>query len=88
MPSPIARSAGVSTDPPAAPISPAPTVSCQPLGPGCDPISASAAGAVGVKGLNAVDSGTLSTNPLGESVPADQGLCAGNGYVVETNNIG
>ena len=70
------------------PISPAPTVSCQPLGPGCDPISTSAGGAVGVKGLNAVDSGTLPTNPLGDIEPADQGLCAGNGYVVETNNIG
>jgi len=67
---------------------PAPTVSCQPLGPGCDPISMSAGGSVGVKGLNAVDSGTLSTNPLGDIEPADQGLCAGNGYVVETNNIG
>ena len=63
-------------------------MSCQPLGPGCDPISTSAGGAVGVKGLNAVDSGTLATNPLGDIEPADQGLCAGNGYVVETNNIG
>ena len=41
-----------------------------------------------MKGLNAVDSGTLPTNPLGDIEPADQGLCAGNGYVVETNNIG
>ena len=69
-------------------VSPAPTVSCQPLGPGCDPISTSAGGAVGVKGLNAVDSGTLPTNPLGDIEPADQGLCAGNGYAVEANNIG
>jgi hypothetical protein len=67
---------------------PAPTVSCQPLGPGCDPVSTSPGGSVGVKGLNAVDSGTLPTNPLGDIEPADQGLCAGNGYVVETNNIG
>jgi hypothetical protein len=38
-----------------------------------------------VKGLNAVDSGRI----LGADLePADQGLCAGNGYVVETNNIG
>jgi hypothetical protein len=65
-----------------------PTVSCQPLGPGCDTISTSAGGAVGVKGLNAVDSGTMSTNPLGDIEPPDQGLCAGNGNVVETNNIG
>jgi len=42
-----------------------------------------------VKGLNAVDSATQSTNVLGQDIePADQGICAGNGYVVETNNIG
>jgi len=41
-----------------------------------------------VKGLNAVDSGTLSTNPNGDLEPSDQGLCAGNGYVVENNNLG
>jgi hypothetical protein len=35
-----------------------------------------------------VDSGTLSTNPNGDIEPADQGLCAGNGYVVEDNNLG
>jgi hypothetical protein len=66
----------------------APTVSCQPRRPGCYPISGSAGGAVGVKGLNAVDSGTLPTNPLGDVEPADQGLCAGHGFVVEANNIG
>ncbi len=66
-----------------------PSVSCQPLGPGCDRISGSSGGAVGVKGLNAVDSATQSTNTLGLDIePADQGLCAGNGYVVEDNNIG
>ncbi len=88
MPAPAARGASGSSDPPAAdpPISPAPTVSCP--GPGCDAISTSAGGAVGVKGLNAVDSASLPTNPLGDIEPADQGLCAGNGYVVETNNIG
>ena len=70
-------------------MTPAPTVSCQPLGPGCDPISRSAGGSVGVKGLNAVDSGTLATNTLGQDIePPDQGLCAGNRYAVETNNIG
>jgi hypothetical protein len=63
-----------------------PTINCP--GAGCDHISSSSGGAVGVKGINAVDSGTLSTNPLGDIEPADQGLCAGNGYVVETNNIG
>lgn len=62
-----------------------PTVRCQPLGPGCDQISLSSGGATGVKGLNAVDSGKI----LGSDIePADQGLCAGNGYVVEDNNIG
>jgi hypothetical protein len=62
-----------------------PTVSCQPVRPGCDAISLSSGGATGVKGLNAVDSGKT----FGEDIePADQGLCAGNGYVVETNNIG
>ncbi|MGB6456879.1 MAG: hypothetical protein WBH47_20625, partial [Streptosporangiaceae bacterium] len=66
-----------------------PTVSCQPLGPGCDRISQFSGGAVGVKGLNAVDSATQSTNTNGLDIePADQGLCAGNGYVVESNNIG
>jgi hypothetical protein len=84
MPSPIAPRVDASggADPPA------PTVSCQPLGPGCDPVSTSAGGANGVKGLNAADSGALATNPLGDIEPADQGLCAGNGFVVETNNIG
>ena len=48
----------------------------------------SAAGAKGVKGINAVDSGTMATNTLGDIEPSDQGLCAGNGYVVEANNIG
>jgi hypothetical protein len=66
-----------------------PSVSCAPLGTGCDKISLNAGGAKGVKGLNAVDSGTQSTNVLGQDIePADQGLCAGNGYVVEDNNIG
>jgi hypothetical protein len=71
-----------------------PTVSCQPLGAGCDNISFSAGGAVGVKGLNAVDSASLATNLGGYPItgfdvePPDQGLCAGNGYVVEANNIG
>jgi len=101
MPSPVAHAAagaaagagvraGVNAGANAAagPVTPAPTVSCQPPGRGCDPISTSGGGSVGVKGLNAVDSGTLSTNPLGDIEPADQGLCAGNGSVVETNNIG
>jgi hypothetical protein len=66
-----------------------PTVSCVPLRPGCDNISPAAGGATGVKGLNAVDSASLSTNvAIGDIEPPDQGLCAGNGSVVETNNIG
>ncbi len=65
-----------------------PAVSCQPLGPGCDIVSSSAGGAVGVKGLNAVDNATLPTNTQGDIEPPDQGLCAGRGKVVEANNIG
>jgi hypothetical protein len=74
---------------PGAPDPTPPTVSCQPLGPGCDFISKNPEGAYGVKGLNAVDSATQATNvTVGDIEPPDQGLCAGNGYVVETNNIG
>ena len=74
---------------PGAPDPAPPTVSCEPLGPGCDLINSSPEGAFGVHGLNAVDSATQSTNVLGQDIePADQGLCAGNGYVVETNNLG
>jgi hypothetical protein len=66
-----------------------PTVSCQPVGPGCDVVSPSSGGAVGVPGVNAVDSATLSTNVLGFDIePGNEGLCAGNGYAVEYNNIG
>jgi hypothetical protein len=66
-----------------------PAVSCQPLGPGCDQISNNSGGATGVNGLNAVDSAEQSTNLLGQDIePADQGLCAGNGSVIEDNNLG
>jgi hypothetical protein len=65
-----------------------PTVSCQPLRPGCDNISSSAGGSVGVNGINAVDSATHTANIFKDVEPPDQGLCAGNGSVVETNNIG
>jgi hypothetical protein len=65
-----------------------PTVSCQPLGPGCDSISTSPGGAYGVRGVNAVDSGTLPTNPQGDIEPSDGGMCAGAGYVVQADNIG
>src|SRR5436305_4330593 len=65
-----------------------PTVTCLPLSRGCDNISSSKGGAVGVKGINAVDSASQKTNFIGDIEPPDQGLCAGNGSVVETNNIG
>ena len=65
-----------------------PTVSCEPLGSGCDTIDASSGGAVGVKGLNAVDSAEQATNLVGDVEPPDQGFCAGNGYVIEANNLG
>jgi hypothetical protein len=65
-----------------------PTVSCQPLRPGCDNISSFAGGSASVKGINAVDSATHTTNIFKDVEPPDQGLCAGNGSVVETNNIG
>jgi hypothetical protein len=82
LPAPARRGNGPDPTPP--------TVSCQPLGPGCDPISLSPGGATGVKGLNAFDSGSMPTNVLvpPDIEPPDQGLCAGNGYVVEDNNIG
>lgn len=76
---------------PAGPDPAPPGVSCEPLGAGCDSINGSSGGAVGVKGLNAVDSSTQSPDVskyIGDIEPADQGLCAGNGYVVETNNVG
>ncbi|HZO77940.1 MAG TPA: hypothetical protein VFB39_07845 [Solirubrobacteraceae bacterium] len=67
---------------------PVPSVSCAPLSRSCDQISTTNGGATGVKGLNAVDSGSMPTNPLGDVEPPDQGLCANSGFVVETNNIG
>ena len=70
------------------PSFPIPSVSCEPLGPGCDRISTSAGGATGVKGLKAVDSAKHTTNIYQDVEPPDQGLCAGDGSVVETNNIG
>ena len=41
-----------------------------------------------MKGLNAVDSAEHTANVFKDVEPPDQGLCAGNGCVVETNNIG
>jgi hypothetical protein len=70
------------------PSFPVPSVSCRPLGPGCDRISTSSGGATSVKGLNAVDSAENTRNIFNNVEPPDQGLCAGNGFVVEANNIG
>ena len=70
------------------PSNPLPSVSCVPLGPGCDSISTSAGGATGVKGLKAVDSAEHTTNIFKDVEPPDQGLCANNQFVVEDNNIG
>jgi len=67
-----------------------PSVTCQSSG-GCSPANPTTGGAVGVKGLNAVDSATANVNAGGPGLdiePSDQGLCAGNGYVVESDNIG
>ena len=63
-----------------------PIISCQPLGPGCDTISTSNGGATTNRyGLSATANGKL----YGEDVePPDQGLCAGNGYVMESTNLG
>ena len=41
-----------------------------------------------MKGLKAVDSAEHTTNIYKDIEPPDQGLCAGNGSVVENNNIG
>jgi len=75
--------------PESAAVSVPPVVSCEPLRAGCDTIDSSSGGAMGVKGLDAVDSASQSTNVQGFDIePPDQGLCAGNQYVVEANNLG
>jgi hypothetical protein len=54
-------------------------------------ISLDRGGARGVIGLDAVDNATQPTTPAGsvkDIEPPDQGLCAGNGSVVEDNNLG
>jgi hypothetical protein len=66
-------------------ISPFPTVSCAPVGPGCDAISGSGGAKSNRNGLAATANGGL----FGEDIePPDQGLCAGNGFVLESINIG
>ncbi len=64
------------------------TISCTSGGAGCNPISLLASATMGVKGIDAVDSSTMPINTNGDTEPSDQGLCAGKGYVVESNNIG
>ena len=67
---------------------PVPSVSCVPLRRGCDRINTGKGGATSVKGINAVDSALNTTNIFNNVEPPDQGLCAGNGSVLEANNIG
>ncbi len=67
-----------------------PSVTCQSTG-GCSPASLTTGGALGVKGLNAVDSASANVSAGGPGIdiePPDQGMCAGNGYVLESGNIG
>ena len=66
-------------------ISPFPTVSCAPAGPGCDVISGSGGAKSNRHGLAATANGELFNEDI---EPPDQGLCAGNGFVMESINIG
>src|SRR5580704_2889466 len=65
---------------------PFPSVTCAPVRAGCDSISSSSGGATtNPIGLAATANGGL----YGFDIePPDQGLCAGNGYVMESINIG
>ncbi|HVC40941.1 MAG TPA: hypothetical protein VND54_03075 [Candidatus Saccharimonadales bacterium] len=68
-----------------APILSFPTVSCAPARTGCDAISTNSRAKTNRYGLAATANGGL----YGSDVePPDQGLCAGNGYVMESTNIG
>jgi hypothetical protein len=63
-----------------------PSVTCAPAGPGCDGISGNSGGAITNRyGLAATANGGLYNTDV---EPPDQGLCAGNGYVMESINIG
>ncbi len=81
---PVAGSAGLGAAGNTATLTVPPVVSCQPMGPGCDAISTYNGGAkTNGAGLNSVDSAGVS----GFTVePPDQGMCAGNGYVMEIVN--
>jgi hypothetical protein len=64
---------------------PFPTASCIPQGPACDSISSSTGAITNRNGLAATANGGL----YGFDIePPDQGLCVGNGYVLESINIG
>ena len=67
-----------------------PAVSCAPAGPGCDQVGRGSGGATGVIGLTTVDSAKITPDaqPFPDIEPPDQSLCAGNGYIVEANNVG
>jgi hypothetical protein len=82
VPSPVLAKSGTDPTPP--------TVSCEPAGAGCDQISQGSGGATGVTGLTTVDSAKITPElqPFPDIEPPDQSLCAGNGYVVEDNNVG
>jgi hypothetical protein len=85
MPSPNPRP-GLDLGVRAATISYPPTVTCRPLGPGCDSINTGNDGATtDPYGINAFNNDAAN----GETVePPDQGMCAGNGYVIEMENLG
>ena len=69
----------------APPVVSFPTVNCAPAGPGCDAIGGSGGAITNRHALAATANGNL----FGEDIePPDQGLCAGNGFVMEAINIG
>jgi hypothetical protein len=81
---PLKRSASTGANPTP------PTVSCEPASAGCDRVSQGSGGATGVTGITTVDSAKIVSElkPFPDIEPPDQGLCAGNGYVVESDNLG
>ena len=82
IPSPVLPRSGADPTPP--------VVSCKPAGAGCDQVGRGSGGASGVIGLTTVDSAKITpeAQPFPDIEPPDQSLCAGNGYVVEANNVG
>jgi hypothetical protein len=77
---------GKKTPPPPTNNAGIPTVSCAPALAGCDSISTSGGGAAtNAHAMAATDNQLL----YGQDIePPDQGLCAGNGYVMELINLG